>query len=420
MLKRDIGKWGIVLLMLNNVVGAGIYGLPSKLFDLTNMYSLVILACCALIVFVFVFIFAEVASQFNRSGGAYLYVYEAYGKLPGFIIGWLMLIGRVAGFAALINLIVDYFSYISPYFMEPSIRILTIILLSILLFLVNVFSVKSSATFSNILGISKIIPLLIFICIGLFYMDVNNFTINTAVPDFTSISSALFVALFAFTSWETALINTGEMKNPVKNIPSAMIITVAFAAIFYILIQFTVIGTFPDLAFSTKPIADAAGIFMGPIGGIFIIIGATISILGTLNANLLAGSRLPFALSEEGQFPKLFSRTHHSTGVPLISLVIYTSISVLVSLSGSFIYALSINVLSKISCYILVSMALITFRRKNSSIPYKLKFGKLLAILGIILGLFLLYASEYSDFKDFLIFISIGLVLYFIFRLKSK
>ena len=384
------------------------------------MYSLAILACCALIVFVFVFVFAEVASQFNRSGGAYLYVHEAYGKLPGFIVAWLLLIGRVAGFAALINLMVDYFSYISPYFMESSIRILTIILLSLLLFVVNVISVKSSATFSNILGVSKIIPLLIFIIIGFFYIDVNNFATNTGLPDYTSISSALFIALFAFTSWETALINTGEMNNPVKNIPSAMIITVAFAAIFYMLIQFTLIGTFPDLASSTKPIADAAAIFMGPIGGIFITVGATISILGTLNANLLAGSRLPFALSEEGQFPKLFSRTHPSTGVPLISLVVYTSFSVLVSVSGSFIYALSINVLSKVLCYILVSMALISFRKKNSNIPYKLKFGKLLSIVGFILGLFLLYASDYSDFKDFLGFMSIGLILYFIFRSRSK
>lgn len=347
-------------------------------------------------------------------------MHEAFGKSPGFLVAWLLLIGRVAGFAALINLMVDYFSYISPYFMESSIRILTIILLSILLFLVNVISVKSSATFSNIIGISKLIPLLIFIFIGIFYIDVNNIAFNTGVPDYTSISSALFIALFAFTSWETALINTGEMKNPVKNIPSAMIITVAFAAIFYILIQFTAIGTFPDLASSSKPIADAAGVFMGPLGGFFITIGATISILGTLNANLLAGSRLPFALSEEGQFPKIFSRTHPSTGVPLISLVLYTSISVLISVNGSFIYALSINVLSKILCYLLVSMALITFRKKNRNIPYKLKYGKLLAILGFILGLFLLYASDYSDFKDFLIFMSIGLILYFIFRLKSK
>ena len=226
-------------MMLNNVVGAGIYGLPSKLFDLTNIYSLAILAGCALVVFVFVFVFAEVASQFSRSGGAYLYVHEAYGKLPGFIVGWLLLIGRVAGFAALINLIVDYFSYTSPYFLEPSIRIITIILLSIFLFLVNVISVKSSATVSNILGISKVIPLLIFIIIGLFYIDVNNITINTGVPDYSSVSSALFIALFAFTSWETALINTGEMNNPAKNIPSAMIITVALAAMFYICLLYT-------------------------------------------------------------------------------------------------------------------------------------------------------------------------------------
>ncbi|GJM04571.1 MAG: hypothetical protein DHS20C09_05620 [marine bacterium B5-7] len=142
--------------------------------------------------------------------------------------------------------------------------------------------------------------------------------------------------------------------------------------------------------------------------------------MGTLNANLLAGSRLPFALSEQGQFPKLFFRTHPRTGVPLISLIVYTVISVLISISGSFIYALSINVLSKILSYILVSMALLTFRKKHNNIQYKLKYGKLLAIAGIIIGLFLLHASEFSDLTDFLMFMSIGLILYFVFKPKMK
>ncbi len=420
MLKRDLGKWDIVLLMLNTIIGAGIYGLPSKLYSLTGIYSLVVLAICAVIIFVYILIFAEVSSQFDRSGGPYLYIFEAFGKTPGFIVGWLMLISRVSAFAALINLLVDYLSYVSPVFIDQQIRIIAIILLSLILFGVNAVSVKSSAYLSNLLGVAKLIPLLFFVLVGFFFIDIENLAIHTHKPDFSSFSSAMFIGIFAFTAWEASLVNTGEMANPKKNIPFAMIVTISFAAIFYILIQLTAIGTYPELATSIKPIADAANLFIGPVGGAFITLGAAISIMGTLNANLLAGSRLPLALSEEGQLPKIFERTHEKTGVPFISLVLYTLVAIAVSVSGTFIYALSINVVSKVLIYMLVAIALIKLRAKNHPKTFQLPYGKTLSILGIIIGAWLLYSSDHSDFIDVLITISIGVVLFFLFKRKSK
>ena len=420
MLKRDIGKWGIVLLMINSIIGAGIFGLPSKIFSLTGIYSVLAIAICAVIIFIFILIFSEVGSQFNRSGGPYLYTYEAFGKLPGFIVGWLALLSRIAAFAALINLLIDYLSYLSPIFIDHQTRVISIIIISIFLFLINAISVKSSTYLNNTLGVFKLIPLTIFVVIGFFFIDFDYVTTSNSVTNFSSFSTSIFILIFAFTGWEAALVNTGEMSNPEKNIPFAMILSISFVAVFYILIQFVAIGTYPQLATSIKPIADAADLFMGSTGGLLMTIGAIISILGTLNANLLAGSRLPFALSEEGQFPKIFSRTDSKTGVPFISLTIYLAVALLVSLTGTFIYALSISVISKVITYIIVALALIKFRESRKNEGFKIPYGKVFSALGILIGVWLLYSSNHSDFIDVFIAITMGLILYFLFRIKSK
>ena len=108
MLKRDIKRWSLVLIMVNTIIGAGIFGLPSRIFSISGIYSIPIIFLCALLIFVFIMIFAEVGSQFKKTGGSYLYTLKAFGEFPAFIIGWINLVGRIVSFAALINLLLDY------------------------------------------------------------------------------------------------------------------------------------------------------------------------------------------------------------------------------------------------------------------------------------------------------------------------
>jgi amino acid transporter len=199
-----------------------------------------------------------------------------------------------------------------------------------------------------------------------------------------------------------------------------MITTSIFVAIFYALIQIVAVGTFPDLADSNKPIADAANSFFGPIGGLIITIGAIISIGGALNGNMLIGSRVPFALSEKNQFPKVFSKTHSKTAVPHISLWLYSVIVILVSISGTFIYLLSISVICSILAYFTVSASLIKLRMQNKITGFKLKFGNSIAILGMLICIWLLSVADLSKLIDVLITIGGGLVIYFIFRSTRK
>ncbi len=422
MLKREIKRWDLVLLMINSIVGAGIFGLPSKIFSLAGIYSIAAIFICAVLMMIIILNFSEVASRFKKTGGPYLYTLKAFGKFPGYIIGWLALISRIAAYAALINLLVDYLSYFNVRFNDQSVRSITIIFITAILFFVNYRGVKNSSQLNNFLGISKLIPLIIFVIVGFFFIDFNLLNFNQPIPSTKDFSSAIFILVFAFTGFEAAVINTGEMSNPAKDIPFALIFSTLFVTIFYILIQVVSVGTFPAIADSNRPIADAADFFFGSSGGIFITIGAVISIGGTLNANLLAGSRLPFALSEENQFPTIFSKTNIKTAIPYISLIVYSVVTILVSVTGSFIYALSITVISKVFVFVIISAALIKLRLidKQNKKVFKLRFGPISAILGILICVWLLSASRLSDFRDVVLIIIAGLIIYLFFKFTIK
>jgi amino acid transporter len=315
MLNRSISKWAMVLLVINGVIGSGIFGLPSESFRKTGVYSIGAFLVCAIAVFVIILCFAEVSSRFDKTGGPYLYAHSSFGPLPAFVTGWLLLITRFITYAALINLLVTYLSVFSDWFELRSSRMITIILLTLFLAYVNHIGVKNSTRVNNFLTIGKLLPLLLFISVGFLFIEPGNYEVKK-VPDFTSFSSAVLLLVFAFGGFESVLVNSGEVKNPEKNLPFALLLAALIIAGIYMLVQIVSIGTLPSLASSKTPLAEAAGLFMGKTGAIIIALGAMLSIAGTLNAIMLVGSRLPFAFSEENQFPKVFSFIHPKYKTP--------------------------------------------------------------------------------------------------------
>jgi amino acid transporter len=153
--------------MINSLVGSGIFGLPSKIFAQSGIYSLLVILFCAMLVLVLILNFAEVASRFTKTGGPYLYTLTAFGKFPAFITGWLLLITRLATYAALINIFVTYLAIFNPLFETGSIKILIIFVLTLFFALINYLGVKGSTFLNNSLTVAKLLPLFAFICIGL-------------------------------------------------------------------------------------------------------------------------------------------------------------------------------------------------------------------------------------------------------------
>ena len=411
----------MVLLVINGVIGSGIFRLPADSFKEVGVYSIAAFLVCAVVVFVIILCFAEVSSRFDKTGGPYLYALTSFGPLPAFLTGWLLLITRFITYAALINLLVTYLSVFSVWFELRSARIITIILLTLFLAYVNHIGVKNSTRVNNFLTIGKLLPLLLFIIVGFFFIEPGNYEINK-VPDFTSFSATVLLLVFAFGGFESVLVNSGEVKNPEKNLPFALFLAALIIAGIYMLIQIVSIGTLPTLASTNKPLADAAGLFMGKTGAIIIAIGAMFSVSGTLNAIMLVGSRLPFAFSEEKQFPAVFSFIHPKYKTPTWSLLLFMTLTIIISLNYSFLSAASISAITRVMIYGIVCITLIILRKKNPGKTgfFKIKYGNIVAMLGVLLTLWLLTSATLEQMKQISIAIGIGLVVYLLMELSKR
>ncbi|MBK9380913.1 MAG: amino acid permease [Chitinophagaceae bacterium] len=421
MLNRSISKWAMVLLIINGVIGSGIFGLPAKVFKETGVYSIAAFLVCAVAVFVIILCFAEVSSRFSKTGGPYLYALSSFGKLPAFLTGWLLLVTRFITYAALINLLVSYLSVFAAWFTLPEARIIVIVLFTLLLAYINHIGIRNTTRINNFLTISKLLPLLLFIVVGSFFIEPAQYEIKH-IPDFSSFSSTVLLLVFAFGGFESVLVNSGEVKNPEKNLPFALLLAAVFITTIYILIQVVSIGTLPALASSDKPLAEAAGLFMGKSGASIIAIGAIFSVAGTLNAIMLVGSRLPYAFSEEKQFPGLFSFIHPKYKTPTWSLLLFMSITIIVSLNYSFLSAASLSAITRVMIYGIVCTTLILLRKKNPDQAnfYKLKHGNIIAVAGILITLWLLSSSRLRELRDVGIAILAGLVIYILVNRTKK
>ncbi|MGI8495232.1 MAG: APC family permease, partial [Pyrinomonadaceae bacterium] len=221
-LVRGISRFDMLAITINSIIGAGIFGLPSKAAALIGANSLFAFVVCAFVVALIVLCFAEVSSRFTATGGPYLYAKEAFGSIVGFEVGWLFWLVRITAFATNCNLLVNYLGFSDNQFA----RILIIILVILALSAINFVGVKTSARTTNFFTVGKLIPLFAFALIGLFFINPQNLTFSASV-DSTSFAQTVLVLIYAFTGFEMAVVPSGEMKEPRKNLPFALLAAIA-------------------------------------------------------------------------------------------------------------------------------------------------------------------------------------------------
>jgi amino acid transporter len=421
MLTRGINKWSLVLLTINSIIGAGIFGLPSKILPASGLYSIAAFIACGAVVLIFILCFAEVSSRFEKTGGPYVYTLASFGKFPAFLMGWLLLVSRVFTYATLINLVPTYLSFFSLQLSEPTARIGIMLIITGGLFYVNHIGVKNLARVSNLFTVAKLLPLFVFIAVGLFFIQPDLFEVKHT-PSIKEFSNSVLLLVFAFGGFETVLITSGEIKNPSKTLPFALLVATAVVALFYILIEIVSMGTLPTLSTTNKPLADAAVGFLGNGGGVLITIGAVVSIIGTLMVIILGGSRVPYALSEEKQFPALFSYVHPKYKTPTWSILAVCILAFSVAVLMTFISALTIAAIIRVVYYLMGCASLIRLRRimKDQTGHYKVPYGNVFAVAGILLSFWLLSSAKKEEMKLAGIFLGAGVLLFFIHFCFSK
>ena len=411
-LVRGIGRASMVALFINAVVGAGIFGLPSSVHALLGPWALLAYLACALLVLLVVLCFAEVGSRFERTGGPYLYARVAFGPMVGFQVGWLVWLTRVTAFAALCNLLLDYLAYFWPAATTPAWRTLLVAAVVALIVAVNVRGVRLAAIVANVFTIGKLIPLLLFVGVGLWFVEPARLVPGEA-PGVADFSAGMLLLVFAFTGFETATVPAGEVREPRRTLPFAILAALAVIVPLYILVQVVSIGTLPGLATSTRPLADAAEQFAGTAGAGIVVVGALVSIAGTLNGLLLAAPRLLFAMAEHGQLPALFARTHARHHTPHVAIVVTGLAMLVLTLSGSFLSAVAISTLTRLLAYAATCAAVPVLRRRRAVAPALVLAPGGMATIVVALAViaWLLAQGSAGELRDVGIAMALGFVL---------
>ena len=398
-LVRAVGRWSLVALVVNCIVGSGIFGLPSVVASLLGSASLMAVPLAGAAIAVIIACFAEVASQFTQTGGTYLYIRAAFGTCAGIQVGWFNLLGRLTAAAAGANLFVTYLGALWPSATLAIPRFLILTLLVGILATVNYRGVRAATKVSNVFVVAKLSALGVVCMLGAFYLIAHHRVIPppTAPASGGNWLKAVLVLFFAYGGFEAALTPMREAKDPRRDSAFALFVALITVGIIYVLIQWVVVGVLPDPAHSDRPLADAMRILVGPGGAILIAIAALISVCGYLSAIVLTGPRITFALAERGDFPLLFASVHPKFRTPHISVLVFAALVWALALSGNFAWNVTLSAAARLFYYGMTCGALPLLRRKQpAAASFRVPGGPVLAVLGVGICVVLMTAVDFS------------------------
>ena len=412
-LVRAVTRHQLVGLAINDVIGSGVYLLPAATAALLGPTSTLGVILAGLAVALLVLCFAEASSYFDEPGGAYVYTREAFGSFVGFEVGWMTWLARVASIASLSNGFALALAFLWPAAAEGLPRILVITALIGLLTWVNVIGVKEGANTAVALVIAKIAPLVLFVLVGLFFVDWSAVTaLETPRPEVLGETALLL--LFAYAGFENTPAAAGEYKNPQRDVPFALLAMIIIVTVLYTAVQLVALGTLPGVAESTSPVAEAAGTFLGSAGALLMTVGALISIGGNVGNTVLVGPRYLYALAADGYGPRALARVHPRYRTPAAAIITLSAISLILAVTGSFVQLAMLSVIARLTTYIGTAAAVPILRRRLGDRPgaIRLPGGPAIPILALGLSLALLTSANWKNLVAGAIALAVGAVIY--------
>lgn len=384
-LPRNLGLWGIWLLAVNGMIGAGIFGLPSGAANLAGDYSPLVYVLCALLMLPIILCFAELASYFRDTGGPIRYSTEAFGTFAGFQAGWLFYLSRVGSFAANSVLLVDSVGYFWPGATEGAGRLLLLALICGGLTFINVIGSVRAIRSLAILTVLKLAALFLLVGVAVILLgDEVLPRFESEIPAVGSLGAATLLLVYAFAGFESAVIPAGEARNPARDMPLALLLALGAVALLYVVIQMVSMAAVPDIADSTSPLLDAASALIGPIGAFVLMLGIIASVGGNLVGAMFSTPRLAYALALDGSLPGWFGVVHQKFLTPANSIVFYGSLAFLLAVFGSFVWLVATVMFSRLIIYMLTCAAVPRLRKTyGDSRGFVLPGGYLVPVLGL-------------------------------------
>ena len=413
-LLRAVSRWQIVALSVNDVIGSGVYLiLPVAAAQLLGPASVWAILAAGFAVLLLVLCFAEASSLFDRPGGAIVYTRAAFGDFAGFEVGWMTWIARISSIAGLSVFFARAVGYLWPAARSGFGRWATIVLPLLALTWINVIGVKSGARTAVVLAWGKVLPLVLFVAVGLFFVDWGR-VFPVPLPERENFMKAALLVLFAYAGFENTPAPAGEFLNPKRDVPFALIMTIGIVTAIYTTVQLVAIGTVASLGASQTPLADAAAMMMGPVGGFLLTLGAVLSVLGTNNNTVLAGPRYLYALAEMGKLPAVFAKVHPRYRTPHVAIITQTAVALALMLTGTAEELAVLSAIARLATYIGTAAAVPVLRRKLPATPRTIRLpgGPLIPIAALAICLLFLSAAEKKNWIAGGIALAVGALIY--------
>jgi len=413
---RAIGVPGLTANIVNSTIGAGIFVLPALVAKGLGPAAPLAFICCAIAMVLFVTCFAIAGSRVSLTGGLYAYVEVAFGRYVGFLAGVLYGITALGAVAGVVNVLVNSIAIVAPFLGNPVMRIVVMIVVYGSLVVINVRGVRGGAGVVTVVTMAKLLPLLLFICAGIFFIHPANLSWTTW-PGSKPLGDSVILLIFAFVGIEVALIPSGEVKNPSRTVPRSAYLALVVTTIIYITIQLVAQGTLgADLAnYKDAPLAEAAAKFLGNIGRTILIAGATISAFGFVTSDILSSPRMIFAFGRDAALPAWFAHVHRRYRSPDVAIITYAVLAFALSVTGTFeqlavlsnVAVLLMYLLCCAGCWFLVQRDV-----RGDGQPFNFPGMKIVPALAIVAIIWILSHATVREFAVNGILLALASVLY--------
>ncbi|MGB5330981.1 MAG: APC family permease [Woeseiaceae bacterium] len=414
-LRRDIGFFGASFLVLNAMLGAGIFALPGKVAVNAGMLSPWLFLVVGVLFLSVVLTFAELASYYDKTGGPVIYATEAFGPLAGFSTGWVIYLARMTAFAANANVMATYLASLSDFFAGDFARGTIISAVTIGLTWANVLGVRDGVRTMGVFTVLKVTPLVVIVLLGL--QHVTGSTLLPSAPFvIEQIGSTTLLLIYAYVGFETIAVTAGETSQPRSTLPKALVGTVIGTGLLYFVIVLVFVSIISPDQYASATLVDVGRSLAGTAGAFAITLAAVFSIGGNLAGSMIAAPRLIFSLAENRLLPQWFGHVHAKYATPDRCILLMGAMALVLALTGSFVKLAIASSVARLLGYLICIASLPAIRHNASAEArkqaYRLKGGYTIPIIGFIICIWLLMQSKTESWVAVSILIAIGAILY--------
>jgi amino acid transporter len=431
-LQSELTLFDVTNLVVGAIIGADIYVASSFGAGFLGPSSLLVWVIAGMIAIVIALCFAQCAALVPKVGGPYAYAKEAWGSFAGFIVGWSLWLAEWVSLAVFPVAFVRYLMFFLPG-LDPILQVIVKGLFVAFLIVTNIVGVKAAGRTNDILTLVKLVPLMLFSVVGLFYMVLRPaLTVANFSPfspfGFGNFGLALVLIFWAYAGFEISTIPAEEIKDPSKTIPKAIVMGIGIVTIFYLVTNVVLFGvrSWDKLALDTAPLAAAttavlnANPSLALVCGTIVGLGALVSVAGSDESGMIGTSRLGYALAADGLFPRFFSKIHPRFRTPYLGIMVQGVSALIAAIIGSLDVLIATSVFFMAVAYVATSASIFPLSKKEPKPRFHLKGGLIIPSLGVIFSFYLITQCTFTQIFIGLAMLAAGIPIYVRYSPKKE